>query len=277
MESNQAQDCYAVMGNPIAHSLSPRIHTLFAAQTGQSLTYDALHVEPHDFAAAVRRFAQSGGKGLNITLPFKGAAYTLATSVTGRAQQAQAVNTLILRGAQEYHGDNTDGVGLVRDLIENCQVALAGRRVLLLGAGGAARGVLGPLLAAGTAQVHIANRTLSTAGELAQAFMAAGTVSSGGFDSFPGAFDIVINATSASLQGAVPSVALTALAPSWIAYDMMYGRTPTAFAQWATAHGAAIAYDGLGMLVEQAAEAFWLWRGVRPQTAPVLRALRAAP
>ena len=267
-------DRYAVMGNPIAHSKSPRIHALFAAQTGQDLVYEALLAPAGGFAASADAFRAAGGRGLNVTVPFKQDAYVWAERLSTRAERAGAVNTLVL-GPGGSLGDNTDGAGLVRDLEANLGCAISGRRVLLLGAGGAARGVLAPLLAAGPAAVTIANRTPDKAAELALRFGDLGLCYGRSYDELAGErFDLLINATAAGLSGEVPPLPEGLLADAAWCYDMMYGDEPTAFVRWARAHGAAHAADGLGMLVEQAAEAFLIWRGVRPDTAPVLAALR---
>lgn len=267
-------DRYAVMGNPIAHSKSPRIHALFAAQTGQDLVYEAILVPEGGFAASAEAFCAAGGCGLNVTVPFKQDAYVWADRLSTRAERAGAVNTL-LPGADGTLGDNTDGAGLVRDLEANLGCAIAGRRVLLLGAGGAARGALAPLLAAAPASLTIANRTPEKAAELALRFGDLGRCYGRAYDELHGArFDLVIHATAAGLADAVPPLPDDVLADGAWCYDMMYGDAPTAFVRWAHAHGAAHAADGLGMLVEQAAEAFLLWRGLRPDTGPVLRTLR---
>ena len=271
-------DRYAVIGNPIAHSKSPFIHRAFAQQTGEALSYEAILGPEQGFADTVRAFVASGGKGMNVTVPFKLDAFDLAEHLTPRAPAAGAVNTLVFR-LDGIHGDNTDGVGLMRDLEVNVDCPPAGKRVLLLGAGGAARGVLQPLLAARPAQVTIANRTAPRAEELAARFAPAAparAVRGGSFDGLAGErFDIVINATSASLAKAVPPLPAGVYADGALAYDLMYAATPTAFLQAAAAAGAARTADGLGMLVEQAAESFLIWRGVRPATAPVLAQLRA--
>ena len=268
-------DHYAVMGNPIAHSKSPRIHTLFAAQTGEALEYRAILVEPDGFAAAVEDFRNSGGKGLNITVPFKEQAWSLATVRSRRAELAGAVNTLSIEPDGELSGDNTDGAGLVRDLLHNQGAHLAGQRILLLGAGGAARGVLAPLLAERPELLVIANRTASKAVELARLFCELGHTEGCGLDDVAGQpFDIIINATAASLSGEVPAIAGDTVTPASWCYDMMYGDRPTAFMEWARAQGATRVVDGLGMLVEQAAESFYIWRQVRPDTAPVIEELR---
>ena len=269
-------DHYAVMGNPIAHSKSPRIHTLFAEQTGEQLDYRAILVELDGFAKAVDAFREEGGKGLNITVPFKEQAWSLATERSMRAELAGAVNTLSLDQDGELRGDNTDGAGLVRDLLANHGATLAGRRILLLGAGGAARGVLEPLLAEKPALLVIANRTADKAVELARLFCELGRVEGCGLDDVAGqSIDVLINATAASLSGEVPAIAGDTVTPASWCYDMMYGDKPTAFMEWARAQGAMHVTDGLGMLVEQAAESFYIWRDVRPGTAPVIEALRA--
>jgi shikimate dehydrogenase len=263
------------MGNPIAHSKSPQIHTLFAEQTGEQLDYRAILVEPDDFTGAVDAFRKSGGKGLNVTVPFKQQAWALATVRSLRAELAGAVNTLSLEPDGELRGDNTDGAGLVRDLLHNRGAVIAGQRILLLGAGGAARGVLEPLLAEGPALLVIANRTASRAVELARLFCELGHTEGCGLDDVAGQpFDIIINATAASLSGQVPAIAGDTVTPNSWCYDMMYADRPTAFMQWARDQGAAHVMDGLGMLVEQAAESFFIWRKVRPETAPVIAELR---
>jgi shikimate dehydrogenase len=265
---------YVVIGNPIAHSKSPDIHARFAAQTQQHLDYARLLAPLDGFAAAVRDFIAQGGQGANVTVPFKLDAHALATRLTARARAAGAVNTLHFTG-DDILGDNTDGIGLVADIVRNAGVVIAGKKVLLLGAGGAARGVVLPLLAEQPAELVIANRTPATAEELVRQFAAQGPVRAALFAQLQQPFDIVINATSASLSAAVPPISANVLQGTTLAYDMMYGAQPTVFLQFAAAHGALVR-DGLGMLVEQAAESFFLWRGVRPDTAPVLAALRAA-
>jgi shikimate dehydrogenase len=263
------------MGNPVAHSKSPRIHGLFAAQTGQSIDYTAILVEPGSFAESVAEFVRLGGKGLNITVPFKQEAWQLAGTRSARAELAGAVNTLVLNPSGVHHGDNTDGVGLVRDLRDNHGVTLQGRRLLLLGAGGAARGVIAPLLEEQPALLVIANRTADKAVALARHFCTLGHIEGCGLDDVTGqTFDLIINATAASLAGHVPDIAGSVVAPQTRCYDMMYGNEPTAFMNWARELGAEQVMDGLGMLVEQAAESFYLWRGIRPDTAPVIAALR---
>lgn len=268
-------DQYAVMGNPIAHSKSPLIHSLFAEQTGQALTYQAILVEIGQFNEAVREFQSQGGKGLNVTVPFKRDAWRLVDERSACAELAGAVNTIVLHEDGRLYGDNTDGVGMVRDMRENQSVEIEGKKVLVLGAGGAVRGVLGPLLQEQPAEVVIANRTPERAQELADAFEEYGRVEGCGFDDLDGSrYDIVINGTSASLKGQVPPLPEGILARDAFCYDMMYGGEPTAFMRWAEEDGCERISDGLGMLVEQAAESFNIWRGVRPQTAAVIRAVR---
>lgn len=268
-------DQYAVMGNPVAHSKSPRIHSLFAAQTRQDMAYRAILVEPGGLADAVAAFASAGGRGLNITVPFKQAAWALATRRSARAERAGAVNTLVLHRNGGHFGDNTDGAGLVRDLRDNHGATLRNARLLLVGAGGAARGVIEPLLQEIPELLVIANRTAGKAVELARAFCDLGRVEGCGLPDLEGQpFDIIINATAASLSGEVPALPGSIVTPRSWCYDMMYGDQRTAFMDWSLARGAAHALDGLGMLVEQAAESFYLWRSVRPDTAPVIAALR---
>ncbi|OWW19032.1 shikimate dehydrogenase [Noviherbaspirillum denitrificans] len=269
---NTAPDRYVVIGNPIAHSKSPEIHARFAAQTGQRLVYDRLLAPVDGFSQAVRDFIREGGKGANVTVPFKLDAHALATELTPRAKAAGAVNTLKF-DADAILGDNTDGVGMVTDIVTNAGVAMRGKRVLLLGAGGAARGVILPILDEQPSELVIANRTESKAAELASLFAGHGDIAASNFEMLQGQFDIVINATSASLADDLPPIPASTIGA--FAYDMMYGKEPTVFMHFASTHGAAVR-DGLGMLVEQAAEAFFVWRGVRPDTAPVYAELRAA-
>jgi shikimate dehydrogenase len=270
-------DRYAVVGNPVAHSKSPLIHAAFAAQTGQALVYEALLAPLDGFAATVEAFRAAGGLGLNVTVPFKLDASALAERLSPRAEAAGAVNTLAFdRG--DIYGDNTDGCGLVRDLTQNLGWSLSGRRILLLGAGGAARGTLLPLLMERPAALVIANRTESRAVELADRFRTQANRTSlhaCSFDALAGAsFDVVINATAASLAAQSPALPDGLYAPGALAYDMMYGKDETPFMRAARSAGAAVVADGLGMLVEQAAESFFLWRGVRPHTRTVLATLR---
>ena len=267
-------DRYAVMGHPIAHSKSPFIHRRFAADTGEPVAYDALLVEPGGFRDAVERFRAQDGRGLNVTIPFKEEAFALASRRSGRAERAGAVNTLWFDDTAVC-GDNTDGLGLVRDLTRNLAVDVEGRSVLLLGAGGAARGVVGPLLDERPRRLVIANRTTARAVEFARRFEGQGPVSVTALDALPaGGFDIVVNATAASLAGALPPLPRGTLRPGGVAYDTAYAARPTPFVDWGAGQGAAIATDGLGMLVEQAAESFRLWRGREPRTGPVIEALR---
>jgi shikimate dehydrogenase len=268
-------DRYVVAGNPVEHSQSPFIHAEFARQTGQVMEYGRELWPLGGFAEALRALAASGAKGCNITVPFKFDAYQAGRRRTPRATLAQAAN--VLRFDREgWLADNTDGAGLVNDIERNAGVALAGKRVLLIGAGGAAAGVLGPLLAAGAREVVVANRTVATAQALVERHAAvAGTsaLRASTLTECGAAFDVVVNASASSLQGAAVPVPPTVLFPGTLALDMMYGPAAQPFLDWAAAFGAT-GRDGLGMLVEQAAEAFELWRGVRPDTAPVLAALR---
>jgi shikimate dehydrogenase len=269
-------DRYCVFGNPIGHSKSPAIHARFAALTGEDIAYEARLAPLDGFAAAVREFIAAGGRGANVTVPFKEEAFRLCDRHTPRAQQAGAVNTLVFDAAG-ITGDNTDGAGLVQDLTVNLGAVIAGRHVLLLGAGGAARGALGPLLAEKPAELVVANRTAAKAEALAEHFAADGPVAGCGFAALAGhRFDLVINATSASLGGEVPPLPDGVFASGALAYDMMYGQGDTPFLAAARALGVDHLADGLGMLVGQAAEAFFVWRGVRPPTGPVLAALRSS-
>ncbi len=268
-------DRYAVIGNPIAHSKSPQIHRAFAQQTGEQLEYLRLLGEPGHFAEDVADFLKTGGRGLNVTVPFKEDAWRLVDELSPRAASAQAVNTIIQLGDGRLRGDNTDGIGLIRDLQQNQGATLAGARILLLGAGGAARGVLRPLLETHPEQVTIANRTASKAVALASDLAALGPVAGCGLSDLAGKrFHFIINATAAGLTDRVPEIPDELLEDQGWCYDMMYGDNPTAFARWGLAHGAAKVIDGLGMLVEQAAESFYLWRGVRPDTAPIIKQQR---
>lgn len=268
-------DQYAVFGNPIKHSKSPQIHAAFAEQTGQALHYRAHKVEVGRFADAAAQFFQNGGKGLNITVPFKLDAFEFADELSGRARRAGAVNTLALGDDQRIYGDNTDGVGMVRDIKDNLGWEIHDRRILILGAGGAVRGILGPLLKQTPTQVTVANRTPEKAQALAEMFAEKGEVEGGGFDALAGRqFDLIINGTSASMSGDLPPLPSQLLSNDGCAYDMMYGAEPTPFMRWAAAETAWAVSDGLGMLVEQAAESFCIWRGVRPDTKPVIDMIR---
>lgn len=268
-------DRYAVIGNPVAHSKSPLIHAEFARETGQDMSYDMIHAGIAEFEAEVERFQAAGGRGLNVTLPFKHRAYALARKRTLRAEEARAVNTLVL-GADGIAGDNTDGAGLTRDLVHNVGCGLRGRRVLLMGAGGASYGACGALLAHGPARLVVANRTVDKALALCAHFQAHANAAALAASSYPelagNQFDVVINATSAGLAGEMPALPPGVFAPGATGYEMVYGRK-TPFMAFAETCGALVA-DGLGMLVEQAAESFHLWRGVRPDTRPVIALLR---
>lgn len=272
-------DRYAVIGNPVAHSKSPLIHAAFARQTGQSMTYEALLAPLDGFAATVAEFRREGGCGLNVTVPFKLAAYALTQRHTPRAAAAGAANTLVF-DARGMLADNTDGVGLVRDLTHNLATPLGGRRILLLGAGGAARGAVLPLLEQRPARLTIANRTTAKADALIELFRDHASDADVDLDasSFAalagGEFDIIINATAASLSGQLPDLPNALYASATLAYDMMYAPDDTPFMATARRSGAGRIADGLGMLVEQAAESFFAWRGVRPDTRPVLASLR---
>jgi shikimate dehydrogenase len=268
-----APDRYAVFGHPVSHSRSPWIHARFAELTGQELEYVARDVAPGAFEDALSEFQSEGGKGLNVTVPHKLAAFAAADVLTSRAQHAGAVNTLVLQQAG-WLGDNTDGAGLLRDLQSNLGIVLAAKRILVTGAGGAARGAIPALLSAGPREVCIANRTAAKAATLAAKFATDGPVRGVALEDAEGPFDLIINATSASLSGEVPALPASALSKSTFCYDMVYGAGPTAFMQWARERGVAGVADGTGMLIEQAAESFELWRGVRPPTRAVLEELR---
>ncbi|WP_439134309.1 shikimate dehydrogenase [Pseudomaricurvus sp.] len=268
-------DQYRVFGNPIAQSKSPQIHQQFAEQTGESLTYEKQLVDVEGFSAAAKQFFADGGKGLNITVPFKLDAFEFATQLTERAQNAGAVNTLKVLEEGSILGDNTDGQGLVSDMVDNLGWSLEGKNILVLGAGGAVRGVLQPLLEQSPARVVIANRTIAKALTLVREFKRYGKVQACGFvDLNEQQFDVVINGTSASLSGDLPPLPDMLLGEDAVCYDMMYGAEPTVFMQWAKQQGAKDIADGLGMLVGQAAEAFYVWRGVKPQVKPVITSLR---
>jgi shikimate dehydrogenase len=268
-------DQYAVMGNPVAHSKSPFIHAAFARQTGQQLEYKALLVEAGTFASRVEEFFARGGKGLNITVPFKQEAWELAKLKSPGANLAGAVNTLLVDPNGVLHGHNTDGIGLVRDILQNSKGILTAKSILILGAGGATRGILLPLSEAQPSRICIANRTVAKAEQLADIFAGHGRIDACGYQDLPGqSFDWVINASSASLHGELPPLPSGIITDKSWCYDLMYAAEPTIFCRWAQQFGAT-ALDGSGMLVEQAAEAFWLWRGVRPKTESVLRELRA--
>jgi len=270
-------DLYAVVGNPISHSKSPRIHSLFASETGEPVEYTAIQAPLDDFAGTVRQFFERGGKGLNVTVPFKEDAWKLADRRTERAENAGAANTLYLDDEGRLTADNTDGCGIVRDLVVNHGVVLGQARILVLGAGGAVRGVLGPILAEHPAAITIANRTVAKADALVNLFKpVAGetALSACGFEQPREPFDVIINGTSASLQGDLPPLSPEVLGEQTVVYDMMYSLQTTTFNQWALEQGAQNVHDGLGMLVEQAAESFRIWRGVNPATGPVIEELR---
>jgi len=275
---NAAPDQYGVIGHPVAHSWSPFIHGLFARQTEQAMVYRRFDVPPAKFRRHVMHFFLHGGRGLNVTLPHKVAAAGLANELTPRAERAGAVNTLMMQNENEILGDNTDGEGLVRDLQDNCGVTVGGTRILILGAGGAARGVLAPLLELQPREIVVANRTAARASTLAREFAELGNLIGCGFDSalLADDFDLIINATAASTEGDVPFVAATLVSKRTTCYDLAYSKEKTPFVRWAESHGCARALQGWGMLVEQAAESFSVWRGIRPQTAPVLQALIAS-
>lgn len=271
-------DKYAVLGNPIGHSKSPRIHALFAASLNQEIDYQRRLAPLADFAGELQRFFDEGGMGANVTVPFKRDAFALAGELSLRARQSGAVNFLMWRG-DHWYGDNTDGAGLVRDIETNLQVSLKEKRILLLGAGGAARGVIGPMLLCAPKQIVVVNRTPAHATELVASYSAPYSVAALSVEALVATsvtFDVVINATSSSLSGALPlPESARVFAPGALAYDMMYGKQPTAFMSWALRQGASSVADGLGMLVEQAAESYVQWRGVLPKALPVIVQLRA--
>ena len=278
---SQNPDLYCVMGNPVAHSRSPAIHARFAELTSEPIAYERRLVPMDGFTQGVRDFAAEGGRGCNVTVPFKTEAPNLAAACSERVQLAGAANTLTFRADGSIYADNTDGLGLVADITRNAGVSLAGRDVLLVGAGGAAAGVLGPLLLAGARHITVANRTLAKAQALVQSHRPLALLQKAELEALePRAvtahFDVIINATASSLAGAGVPVPATVLRPGCLAYDMMYGPAAEEFLDWARSHGA-VARDGLGMLVEQAAEAFLLWRGVRPPSAQALRQMQQAP
>jgi shikimate dehydrogenase len=268
-------DQYYVIGNPIEHSQSPEIHRQFALQTQQVMHYDKFLAPIGGFAAAFAALVDEGIRGANVTVPFKQDAFNYCNQLTTRAERAGAVNTLIVSGDGVCTGDNTDGIGLLTDLTLNHGLNLSRRAVLVLGAGGAVRGILEPLLDQTPDRVVIANRTPDRARSLARDFSDLGEISGCGFDDLASLqFDLIINGTSAGLEGQVPPIAPGALRSGGITYDLMYGQEPTAFVLWGRQAGARLALDGLGMLVEQASEAFYLWRAVRPDSRAVIRSLR---
>jgi shikimate dehydrogenase len=270
-------DKYAVIGNPISHSKSPLIHSEFAKQTEQDLEYTAIEVPQDGLESSLSQLRDILKlKGINITVPFKEQAWQLVENQSNRAKRAGAINTLVFNDDGSMYGDNTDGVGLCRDLTDNNSIELRGKRILLLGAGGAARGVIELLLNYDPLELFVANRTASKAHALADLFSDLGHIRGGGFEDIKPPYDVVINATAASLQGEVPPLPDNLLADNAACYDMMYSDSDTAFIAWAKQHGAAKTIDGLGMLVEQAAEAFQIWREVRPDTRKVIEWLRSA-
>ncbi|MFQ5608852.1 MAG: shikimate dehydrogenase [Woeseiaceae bacterium] len=272
VDETTAVDRYGVMGYPVSHSRSPVIHRLFALQTGQNLQYELLQVTPEKLEQAVRQFQRTGGRGLNITVPHKRAISDLCDQLSERASTAGAVNTLVFQDS-EIFGDNTDGIGLLRDLAVNLGVNIEGTNILILGAGGATRGVVGPLLEMSPKKLVIANRTLGRAQELVEQFKSTGPVTACRFNMVPvtDAYDLVINATSADLKGEAPPYPDAAISENTFCYDLSYGLKPTPFSEWARDQGAAKSVMGWGMLVEQAAESFHMWRGILPDTAPVLK------
>lgn len=264
-------DKYAVFGHPINHSKSPRIHLLFAEQTQQSINYIAQDVPADEFNSSVEIFFEHGGKGLNCTVPLKELAWKFADRLTDRARFGKAVNTLALQSDGKILGENTDGLGLVKDLTVNHAINLTSSRILILGAGGATRGILAPILEQHPNQITIANRTFSKADTLVDEFKLLGDITSSSYASLAGQeFDLIINATSASLSGQLPPLANGLLAENGYCYDLAYSNRATAFVLWGMTQHASKSIDGLGMLVEQAAESFNLWRGVHPETKPII-------
>jgi len=271
------RDKYAVFGNPIKHSKSPAIHAAFAAQCGQAMEYRAVRVDEGDFTRAAGQFFDRGGAGLNVTLPFKEEAFRFADRLSQRARRAAAVNTLTRAADGKIDGDNTDGIGLVRDMVANLGWVIQGQRVLIIGAGGAVRGVLEPLLKEQPRQVLIVNRTAARARQLGEEFADLGSLEGGGYELAANRqADLIINASSAGLSGEMPPLSSELLTERSCCYDMIYGPEPTPFMRWAAQHAAWAVADGLGMLVEQAAQAFYLWRGMRPETRSVISHIRMA-
>lgn len=271
-------DQYAVVGYPVSHSRSPFIHAMFARQTQQQMSYHLLEVAPEQLETEIKRFFAAGGKGLNITVPHKQTAFKLVKFRTPRAEFAGAINTILRLQDGELMGDNTDGLGLIKDLNINLKFDLKDKQILLLGAGGATRGVIAPLLQQHPAELVIANRNVGRATQLAQEFRSLGNIKGTSFaDIELKSFDLIINATSASLQGEMPPLPDAVVGEKTFCYDLAYGKDDTVFTHWAKQLGAAYAVQGWGMLVEQAAEAFFLWRNVRPETMPVLIALQNPP
>ncbi len=268
---SSSPDRYALVGHPVEHSRSPLIHTVFARQTGQRLTYELIDAEPKAFETAVRGFGAAGGKGLNVTVPHKEAAFALCAANSAAATAAGAVNTITIVGGS-LRGDNTDGIGFIRDVTVNLRQGLAGARIAVLGAGGAARGIIGPLLNEKPAELTIANRTKERADAAVARFASAALLSRSFAELANQApFDVLINATSAGLKGEAPPFPVSVVGPNSFCYDLVYGSGDTPVGAWAKTHGAARAVHGWGMLVEQAAESFLIWRGVRPDTKPLLK------
>ncbi len=268
-------DRYAVVGNPVAHSLSPRIHASFAAQTAHKISYEAIEIPLDSFANGIRDLQQKGFRGVNVTVPFKREAWELCDHLSARAQDAGAVNTLSFLADGSIAGDNTDGVGLTRDLVDNLGVAIERQKILLLGAGGAVRGILGPILALSPDRLTIVNRTPQKAVALAQDFEQFGEIHAIAYETLGSAsYDLIINGTAAGLSNQVPPITDSVLSENSVCYDMMYNISQaTAFVDWAFSNGVKQAFDGRGMLVEQAAAAFRAWRGIYPGTAEVIRSL----
>ena len=274
MTINSGPGRYALFGHPVSHSWSPFIHGMFARQFDHVLDYKLRDVQPGDFRRTVIDFFVEGGGGANVTLPHKPAAAEIVNELSARAERARAVNTIVRRSATELYGDNTDGAGLVTDIVRNLGVAVTGSRLLILGAGGAVRGVLAPLLEQEPREVRLANRTPERAARLRDEFSDLGEISASSFDEVDDRpWDLIVNATAASLAGEIPALPPRAVGRDTVCYDMAYGKGDTAFMRWATERGSARAYKGWGMLVEQAAESYLLWRGVRPETKTVLDAL----
>ncbi len=269
-------DQYAVFGHPINHSKSPRIHQLFAQQTEQNLVYKAQDVPAESFNQSIDTFFTQGGKGINCTVPLKELAYQRADSLSERAQFSKAVNTLVLQEDGTLYGDNTDGIGLVTDLTDNHSITLLNSRILILGAGGASRGIIEPLMKKSSSCIVIANRTVEKAITLSDEFSQLGDISGYGYDELKEKkFDLILNATSASLTGKTPNITENILAKNACCYDLAYSNQQTAFVKWGFTHGAKKNLDGLGMLIEQAAEAFFIWRGVRPKTSAIIELLNS--
>jgi shikimate dehydrogenase len=272
--NKRSPDRYGLVGHPVEHSRSPLIHTVFARQTGQHLTYELLDCEPKAFETAVRGFGAAGGKGLNVTVPHKEAAFALCDEKSDAALAAGAVNTISIDGGR-LRGDNTDGTGLIRDVTVNQKYALGGSKIIVLGAGGAARGIVGPLLAERPAELVIANRSQERADQVVTQFGGGDTLRACAFSELDKLmpFDLLINATSAGLKGETPPFPPSLVDAKSFCYDLVYSQTDTPFVTWAKSHGARRAVQGWGMLVEQAAESFFIWRGVRPDTKPLLKQL----